>query len=60
MEVLVVIEVFFSVLFAIFSLVLLYNQYSAILYDRTYVEYLKAYNVETMEVGIKIDLTMML
>ena len=51
-EVLVIIEVFFSLLFAIFSLVLLYSQYNTIRFDCSYVEYLKAYHVETMEVGV--------
>lgn len=51
-EVLIILEVFFSLLFAIFVLILLYNQYTTIRYDCTYVEYLKSMHVNTMEVGI--------
>ena len=59
-EVLVMIEVFSSVLFAIFSLVLLYNQYTTIRFDCSYVEYLKVYHVKTMEVGVWVDLVVIL
>lgn len=54
LEVLTIIEVFFSLLFSVFVLFLLYDQVNAIRYDLTYVEYLKSYRVHTMEVLIRI------
>lgn len=50
LDILTVIEVFFSLLFAVFVLVLLIDQIKAIRYDLTYVEYLKSYRVNTLEV----------
>lgn len=44
-------EVFFSLLFAVFTVILFIDQIRAIRYDMTYVEYLKQYNVKTMEVA---------
>ena len=44
------IEVLLSLLFAIFTLFLFIDQINAIRYDMTYVEYLKEYNVKTLEV----------
>ena len=54
LEVLTIIEVFFSLLFSVFVLFLLYDQFNTIRYDLTYVEYLKSYRVHTMEVHISI------
>ena len=44
------IEVLLSLLFAIFTIFLFIDQINAIRYDMTYVEYLKEYNVKTLEV----------
>ncbi|OAO17943.1 palmitoyltransferase [Blastocystis sp. ATCC 50177/Nand II] len=43
------IEVLLSLLFAIFTVFLFIDQINAIRYDMTYVEYLKEYNVKTLE-----------
>ena len=45
------IEVFFSLIFALFVIVLLYDQIRSIRYDLTYVEFLKQYRINTGEVG---------
>lgn len=45
------IEVFFSLIFALFVIVLLYDQIRSIRYDLTYVEFLKQYRINTREVG---------
>lgn len=50
LDVLTIIEVFFSSIFAVFVLFLLFDQIKAIRYDLTYVEYLKSYRVHTLEV----------
>lgn len=44
------IEVFSSLCFSIFSLLLLWDQINMIRYDLSYVEYLKQYRVNTLEV----------
>lgn len=44
------IEVFSSLCFSIFSLMLLWDQVNVIRYDLSYVEYLKQYRVNTLEV----------
>ena len=46
----IIIEVFSSLCFSIFSLLLLWDQINAIRYDLSYVEYLKQYRVNTLEV----------
>ena len=50
LDVLTIIEVFFSSIFAVFVLFILFDQIKAIRYDLTYVEYLKSYRVHTLEV----------
>ena len=52
LDILTIIEVFFSSIFAVFVLFLLFDQIKAIRYDLTYVEYLKSYRVHTLEVRV--------
>ena len=46
-----IVEVFLSLIVAVFVLVMMVDQFRAIRYDLTYVEYLKRYHVKTAEVG---------